>query len=98
MKGAEGHRCNSIIRGLLYSKYIRVASYFSVGQLFQDGASPQFFALSFRAWLDSRFAGRLTGRRGRTEWPRGGPDLTPCDLCLCCWVKGEGPLNEMKNP
>jgi len=33
------------------------------------------FALSFRAWLDSRFAGSWMGRRGLAEWPRGSPDL-----------------------
>jgi hypothetical protein len=73
MNGAEGHHCNAIIRGLLYSKYIRVASYVSVGQFFQDGASPQFFAFSFRAWLDSVL---LVGGSG-VEDEQNGPEEVP---------------------
>jgi hypothetical protein len=56
--------------------------------LVQDGAPPHF-ALDVRDWLDRRFSGRWSGRRGPHEWPARSPDLTPCDFFLWGWAKEE---------
>jgi hypothetical protein len=98
MNGAEGHRCNSIIRGLLYSKYIRVASYFSVGQFRQDGASPQFLRFLFACGLTAVL---LVGGLG-VENGQNGPEVVLILLhaISVCAVgsKWEGPPNKTKNP
>ena len=65
--------------------------------IFQQDGAPPHYSLEVRNWLNEKFPGKWTGRRGPIEWAPRSPDLTPLDFFLWGYLKQKVYMTPIKD-